>query len=170
MVGQPELLRNGLRGNWRISTVQSAYWKLKAPSGTYSRSWATGGSDVICPWTKRVESVGNRAFCFVWPCYHQAGVPMKHMSGVVQQLKKEREHVQKQLQHIDDALAALGSISSNGASRTMSAAARRRISLAQKARWAKQRAPRPKRTISQAGRRRIAAAQRARWAKVKSAG
>jgi hypothetical protein len=95
---------------------------------------------------------------------------MKHMSGVVQQLKKEREHVQKQLQHIDDALAALGSISSNGASRTMSAAARKRISLAQKARWAKQRAPRPKRTISQAGRRRIAAAQRARWAKVKSAG
>ena len=53
-------------------------------------------------------------------------------------------------------------------------AGRRRISLAQKARWAKQKvngnAPKPKRTISAAGRRRIAAAQRARWAKIKRTG
>jgi hypothetical protein len=42
--------------------------------------------------------------------------------------------VQNQLQRIDGALAALGS-NSNGTSRTMSAAGRRRISLAQKARW-----------------------------------
>jgi hypothetical protein len=98
---------------------------------------------------------------------------MKHMSVVVQQLRREREKVKKQLQQIDAALSALGSVSSNGASRTMSAAARRKISLAQKARWAKQKAkghaPKPKRTISAAGRRRIAAAQRARWAKVKRA-
>jgi hypothetical protein len=94
---------------------------------------------------------------------------MKNMSVVVQQLKKEREHVQQQLQRIDAALAALGSVSSNGASRTMSAAGRRKISLAQKARWAKHKA-KPKRTISAAGRRRIAAAQRARWAKVKRTG
>jgi len=92
---------------------------------------------------------------------------MKHMSAVVQQLRKEREYAQKQLQRIDEALAALGS-NSNGASRTMSAAGRRRISLAQKKRWAKTRTAKPKRTISAAGRRRIAAAQRARWAKVKS--
>ena len=96
---------------------------------------------------------------------------MKHMSGVVQQLKKERDRAQEEVQRIDAALAALGSISSNGASRNMSAAARRRISVAQKARWAKQRAkghaPKLKRTISAAGRKRIAAAQRARWAKVK---
>lgn len=95
---------------------------------------------------------------------------MVHMTQVVQQLKKERELAQKQLQRIDEALAALGSGSSNGTSRTMSAAGRRKISLAQKARWAKQRAPKPKRTITAAGRKRIAAAQRARWAKVKSAG
>jgi hypothetical protein len=50
----------------------------------------------------------------------------------------------------------------------MSADARRRISLAQKARWAKQKAAKPKGMISAAGRRRIAAAQRARWAKVKA--
>lgn len=93
---------------------------------------------------------------------------MNNMSEVVQQLKNERVHVQKQLQQIDEALAALVS-SSNGASRTMSAAGRRRISLAQKARWAKTRTAMPKRTISAAGRKRIAAAQRARWAKVKRA-
>jgi hypothetical protein len=92
---------------------------------------------------------------------------MKHMTGVVQQLRREREHLQQQLRQIDAALAALGS-NSNG-TRTMSAAGRRRISLAQKARWAKAKGHAPKRTISAAGRRRIAAAQRARWAKVKRA-
>ena len=101
-------------------------------------------------------------------CYHLPGVPMTHMSEVVQQLKKEREHVQKQVQRIDAALAALGGANSNGGSRTMSAAPRRRISLAQKARWAKQPTGKPRRTISAAGRRRIAAAQRARWAKFKA--
>jgi hypothetical protein len=58
---------------------------------------------------------------------------MKHMSVVVHQLKKERERAQNQVQRIDAALTALGSVSSNGASR-MSPAARRRISLALKAR------------------------------------
>jgi hypothetical protein len=96
---------------------------------------------------------------------------MAHMSGVIQQLKKERERAQKEVQHIDAALAALGGISSNGSSRhTMSAAARLKISLAQKARWAKKRTAKPKRTMSAAARRKIAAAQRARWAKVKSTG
>jgi hypothetical protein len=93
---------------------------------------------------------------------------MKHMLAVVQQLRREREQLQKQLQRLDEALAALGS-SSNGASRTMSAAGRRRISLAQKARWAKARTAKPKRTISAAGLRRIAAAQKLRWAKVRKA-
>jgi hypothetical protein len=49
----------------------------------------------------------------------------------------------------------------------MSAAARRKISLAQKASWATQKAT-PKRTMSAAGRKRIPAAQKARWAKVKA--
>jgi hypothetical protein len=92
---------------------------------------------------------------------------MRLMSGVVQQLKKERERAQKQVQRIDEALAALGS-SSKG-TRKMSAEGRRAIGLAQKARWAKARMAKPKRTISAAGRRKIAAAQRARWAKVKRA-
>src|SRR5271169_3511133 len=128
--------------------------------------WSAGKPEVIPVGRKRVESICNRAFAC--PAIISRGSQMKHMSGVVQLLKKEREHVKKQLQRIDEALAALGSVSSNGASRRMSAAARRRISVAQKARWAKQRAPRPRRTISAAGRRRIAAAQRARWAKVRA--
>jgi hypothetical protein len=96
---------------------------------------------------------------------------MTNMSGVIQQLKAEQERVHKEVQRIDAALAALGVHSNGIGPHAMSAAARRRISLAQKARWAKQRAPKPKpkRTISAAGRKRIAAAQRARWAKVKRA-
>ena len=94
---------------------------------------------------------------------------MGNLSIVVRRFREERERVQKEAQRIDAALAALGSVSANGSSRrhSMSAAARRKISLAQKARSAKQRAQKPKRTISAAGRRRIAAAQRARWAEVK---
>jgi hypothetical protein len=95
---------------------------------------------------------------------------MGTLSTVVQQLRRERDRAQQEVQRLNAALAALGSVRSNGTSRTMSAAGRRRISLTQKARWAKQKAATPKRTISAAGRRRIAAAQRARWAKVKRAG
>lgn len=96
------------------------------------------------------------------------------MSGVIQQLKKERVRLEDQLRRVAAALTAFTGVYTNGSKKgTMSAAARQKISLAQKARWAKQRdaspAPKPKRTISAAGRRRIAAAQRARWAKVKKA-
>jgi len=95
---------------------------------------------------------------------------MANMSGVVQQLKKELERAKKEVEQYGAALVALGGSHSNG-HRHLSPAARRRISLAQKARWAKQKGQpvpaRPKRTMSAAGHRRIAAAQRARWAKVK---
>jgi len=61
-----------------------------------------------------------------------------------------------------------------------SAAARRKMALAQKARWAKIKqvsapqparpaAKKPKRTMSAAGRKRIAAAQKKRWAAIKRA-
>ena len=97
---------------------------------------------------------------------------MGNLSGVVQQLRKERERAQNEVQRIDAALSALGSVSSNGSRHTMSASARRKISLAQKARWAKQNgsgsSETPKRTISLASRRKMAAAQRARWAKARS--
>ena len=81
------------------------------------------------------------------------------------------------LQHIADALRGISgkSATRRGSSkRPMSAAARRKISLAQKARWAKSAAKvqpvstKPKRTMSASARKKIAAAQRLRWAKVKA--
>jgi hypothetical protein len=66
---------------------------------------------------------------------------MGNLSAVVQQLRRERERAQKEVHRIDAALTALGSLTANGSNRgrhTMSAAARKKISLAQKARWAKQ--------------------------------
>jgi len=101
---------------------------------------------------------------------------MGNLSGVVGHLKIELSRAQQEVQRFTAALAALGSSQSNRR-RTLSASARRRISLVQKARWAKVRAGNVvsigsrhgKRTISAAGRKRIAAAQRARWAKVRAA-
>ena len=62
--------------------------------------------------------------------------------------------------------------SNRGRRHGLSAAARRKISLAQKARWAKTKPgaqpAKPKRVISAASRRKMAAAQKARWAKVKA--
>jgi hypothetical protein len=78
---------------------------------------------------------------------------MKNVSGVVQQLQRELERAKKEVEQFGAALVALGSSSSNGSRRTMSAAARKKISLAQKARWAKQKrqAARPKRTNVSSG-------------------
>lgn len=94
---------------------------------------------------------------------------MENMSRVLQQLRKELQRAENEVSRFRAALSALGS--TNGHRRTMSADARRRISLAQKARWAKQNgqtnAAGPKRIVSSAARRKMAAAQRARWAKVK---
>ena len=99
------------------------------------------------------------------------------LASFVSELRVVRTNLVNQLRHVDAALSVLGKL--NGGSsytkprHTLSASARKRISLAQKARWAKRAANiqagkmKPKRTISAAGRKRIAAAQRARWAKVK---
>jgi hypothetical protein len=79
------------------------------------------------------------------------------------------------LQSVADALRSIDSKKSNSPGTKphgMSAAARRKISLAQKARWAtKKKGAQPgkvKRVISAASRRKMAAAQKARWAKVKA--
>jgi hypothetical protein len=69
---------------------------------------------------------------------------MGNVTVIVKQLKKERDRVEKQLSGLNAALAAfVGSY--YGAKPT-----------------------RKKRTMSAAGRKRIAAAQRARWAKIKA--
>ena len=105
---------------------------------------------------------------------------MPNLGGIVEQLKKERDRVEKQLSALNAALTAFVGVYSgepvsnvNG-KRTVSASARRKMSLAQKARWAKAgtngatASTKPKRRMSASARRKIAAAQRARWAKVKA--
>jgi hypothetical protein len=106
---------------------------------------------------------------------------MGNLSGVVGHLKKELKRAQQEVQRFTAALTALGTSSSNG-HHILSASARRKISLAQKKRWAKARSgSKPaartakttgsalvKRTMSASARRKIAAAQRARWAKVRA--
>jgi hypothetical protein len=99
---------------------------------------------------------------------------LRGLVSIVSELRVERTNLVNQLRHVDAALSVLGKL--NGGSsytkprHTMSAAARRKISLAQKARWARTngQAPKPKRTMSASARRKIAAAQRARWAKFRA--
>jgi hypothetical protein len=100
---------------------------------------------------------------------------MANIVEVLKELQRERERLDKAI----GALAQLVGVNHTGGGervktsrRILSASARRRISLAQKARWAKTKlagASRPVRTMSKSARRKIAAAQRARWAKWKAA-
>ena len=104
---------------------------------------------------------------------------LKGLASIVSELRTERTNLASQLERVDAALSVLGK-SNGGRSytkprRSLSASARRRISLAQKARWAKRAssksqlaAVKPKHTMSASARRKIAAFQRARWAKVKA--
>jgi hypothetical protein len=95
---------------------------------------------------------------------------MANFAGVLKELEQERDRLNQVIQVIGDFVGRNGTgVRARGPKRTLSAAARRKISLAQKARWAKTRraVPTPVRTMSRAGRNKIAAAQRARWAKVR---
>jgi hypothetical protein len=103
---------------------------------------------------------------------HAEGKFMANLAGLssfVSKLNAVRTSLVNELRHVDAALSVLGKLGGGG-SHTMSASARKRMSLAQKARWAKAkgRAPKRKRTMSASARRKIAAAQRARWAKLKA--
>lgn len=74
---------------------------------------------------------------------------MTNLTGVIRQLQKERQRVHGEMERLNAALAALGSLTAtglggkskgSGAPKTrkpMSAAARRKITTAQRARWAK---------------------------------
>jgi hypothetical protein len=104
---------------------------------------------------------------------HAEGVRMENVKGLVSfvsELRATRTNLVNELRHVDAALSVLAKLGGGSSHRTLSAAGRQRISLAERARWAKAkgRAPKAKRTISAAGRKRIAAAQRARWARVKA--
>ena len=102
----------------------------------------------------------------------------EHMD-IIAQLKAERDKAAQQVNALDTAIKALSGLNSTGATRgrrTMSAAARARISAAQKARWAKVKgqqkvvsiAPK-RRRMSAAGLANIRKATKVRWRKWRAA-
>ncbi|HEV2698171.1 MAG TPA: hypothetical protein VGU90_09280 [Terriglobales bacterium] len=111
---------------------------------------------------------------------------MANLESALQQLREERRRAEEQAEKLGKAILAiegiLGRHSTNGsrASRVVSAAARRRMARAQRARWARVRQSGSarkgnvtafsgkRRTLSAAARRKIAAAQRARWARFRA--
>jgi hypothetical protein len=112
---------------------------------------------------------------------------MANLTNALQQLRAEQREAQLHVEKLDQAISVIESLNGSGTSpdtnqpkRIISAASRRKMALAQKARWAKARnesqaakgvtgsAP-AKRTMSASARKKIAAAQRARWAKFRAA-
>lgn len=115
---------------------------------------------------------------------------MGTLSNALKQLRAERKQAQLKVEKLDQAISVIESL--NGSTRTItrtanqptrviSAASRRKMARAQKARWARARAKSQpmalakttasvpvKRTMSAAARRKIAAFQKARWAKLKA--
>lgn len=78
---------------------------------------------------------------------------MANISGVVTQLRRERERLSHELERLDNAIAALNHVGGRSNGRRSASGS-----------WAR----RPRRRLSAAARARIAAAQRARWAKVRA--
>lgn len=115
---------------------------------------------------------------------------MANLENALRQLREEREQAQSQVEKLDSAISVLqelvgtnsSRVTRNGSQpkRVVSAASRRKMAQAQRARWAKLRQSHParaaknlsistaKHALSAAARRKIAAAQRARWARVKA--
>lgn len=116
---------------------------------------------------------------------------MANLVGILNDLRNERGRVQQELERLEKAISVVadvternhagrgartrGTARSHRPRRKMSAAGRRRIAAAQRARWAKLKAKRQPtqarkatRTMSAAARARMAAAQRARWGKLKA--
>src|SRR5580704_12166582 len=116
-------------------------------------------------------------------CLNRGGT-MGNLNGALQQLHAERKQAQARVESIDHAISVIESLNGSGTSRNanqptriISAASRRKMAQAQRARWARVRkesqpveaakttAPAPvRRTMSAAARRKIAAFQKARWA------
>jgi hypothetical protein len=115
---------------------------------------------------------------------------MSNLDDALRELREKRSHAQIEIEKLDQIIAGIESLNGSSAvpsktaqpKRIISAASRRKMALAQKARWASVRKQsRPtlvakstgsapaKRTMSASARRKIAAAQRARWAKVRAA-
>jgi len=75
---------------------------------------------------------------------------MPNLSGIVQQLKTLRDRAQKEVERLNAALMALGNLGNRNSKqgrtgnkrKPLSAAARKKIATAQRARWAKWKAAR----------------------------
>jgi hypothetical protein len=107
---------------------------------------------------------------------------MANIAEMVKELQQERGRLNQAVAALAPLAGTTRTSSRDAASaprRTLSAAARRKVSLAQKARWAKLGAQNSakgqpstmnpgKRTMSTAARKKIAATQRARWAKLRA--
>ena len=112
---------------------------------------------------------------------------MTTFDNVLQQLRSEHKQAQTAVEKLQQAISTIEGLNGNSAGtslngtrpkKTLSAAARRKIAQAQRARWAKFKKQSPKANvksirsgpsrISAAGRKRIAAAARARWARVRA--
>jgi len=114
---------------------------------------------------------------------------MSNLENALQELREKRSRAQIEIEKLDQIISGIESLNGTGVSRkssqpsrVISAASRRKMALAQKARWAsvrKQSQPVAeaakatssvpvKRTMSAAARKKISAAVRARWAKMKA--
>jgi hypothetical protein len=115
------------------------------------------------------------------------GGNMEKFSSALHELRTERNMAQLQVEKLDQAISVIESLNGSGTSRNatqprriISAASRRKMAEAQKARWANVRReakavaapktvfPPAKHTMSAVARRKIAIAQRARWAKIRA--
>jgi hypothetical protein len=115
---------------------------------------------------------------------------MANLENALQQLRAERQEAQSHVEKLDHAISVIESlggseksVKANSPKRVISAASRRKMALAQKARWMRVRKQSQpvtgavkttgpvlaRHTMSESVRRKIAAAQRARWAKVRAA-
>jgi hypothetical protein len=116
---------------------------------------------------------------------------MANLNNALQELRAERNRAQLQVDKLDQAISVIESLDGSGTplnaakaqpKRIISAASRRKMALAQKARWARAgKESKPvvavtkttgsalaKHTMSASARRKIAAFQRARWAKIRA--
>ena len=115
---------------------------------------------------------------------------MSNLDNALRELRQKRSHAQVEIEKLDQIISGIESLNGTGAAssksvrptRIISAASRRKMARAQKARWAslrkksqpvaavaKSTGAAPKRTMSASARRKIAAAQKARWAKLRAA-
>jgi hypothetical protein len=115
---------------------------------------------------------------------------MSNLENALKELREKRSEARIEIEKLDQIISGIESLNGLGVPRKstqpiriISAASRRKMALAQKARWASVRRPSQpagpvakatvatpvKRTMSASSRRKIAAALRARWAKIRAA-